>query len=273
MPGDVLRRISDTYYELTESEQRIAKYVIDNQTSVQDLSISELADLVRVSESTLSRFCRRLGFKSYGAFKLDLAITVAAKNQHLARPLDTADGCLAEAMEALTQTYKSLEMNKICLAAQKIFESQQVICMGQGASMVLAQECAHLFSLSRNNVRAVVDSHAQAIISAQLSAKDVVIYFSYSGATRELIENLRILRSQSVFTILITRFPKSPGAYYADLILRCMSYEGPLQGGSISARISQLFLLDVLFSEVEKLDPEAQEKRKMVGKILAEKHI
>ncbi|MEH7248192.1 hypothetical protein V7114_15560 [Neobacillus niacini] len=47
----------------------------------------------------------------------------------------------------------------------------------------------------------------------------------------------------------ITRFAKSPLTSYADITLLCGANEGPLQGGSLSAKISQLYLLDLLYTE------------------------
>ncbi len=272
MTCDVLQRISDTYYDLTDSEQRIAEYVSKNVVAVQELSISELADLVRVSEATVSRFCRRLGYKSYSSFKLNLALS-NHQTAVMSERSDTIAGYLQESIDALNQTYNALEIEQIQMAARLLNQAQQIVCMGQGASMILAQECAHLFSLIKPNVRAVMDSHMQAIISAQLQSEDVVIYFSYSGSTRELMDNLRILRQSGVKVILITRFPKSPGANLSDVILRCMSYEGPLEGGSVSARIAQLFLLDILFHELEKIDDQSKQRRDRVGSVLADKHL
>ena len=48
---------------------------------------------------------------------------------------------------------------------------------------------------------------------------------------------------------MITRFTKSPLTEFADIILLCGANEGTLQNGSTSAEISQLFLVDVMYSE------------------------
>ena len=61
-------------------------------------------------------------------------------------------------------------------------------------------------------------------------------------------------RERGAKPILITRFPKSPGAACADVVLECGSRESPLQAGSIAARLAQLYLLDVLFNEVCRRD-------------------
>ena len=67
----------------------------------------------------------------------------------------------------------------------------------------------------------------QAIAASHLTARDVVLYFSYSGSTEELLKNLKIIRDRRAVAILVTRFPKSPGAAYADVVLQCGSLEGP----------------------------------------------
>ena len=124
------------------------------------------------------------------------------------------------------------------------------------------------------NFTAVMDSHLQAIAASRLTPGDAVIYFSYSGSTEELLKNLRIIRERKARTILITRFPKSPGASYADIVLQCGSREGPLQGGSVAARIAQLYLVDVLFGEVCRRDPEGcRMRRELVAEVLSDKHI
>ena len=149
----------------------------------------------------------------------------------------------------MAQTVELIRPDSVRKAADLLFSAEKVLCMGQGGSMILAQECAHLFSTARPNFYAVLDSHMQAIAASHLTARDVVLYFSYSGSTEELLKNLKIIRDRRAVAILVTRFPKSPGAAYADVVLQCGSLEGPLQGGSVAARVAQLYLMDVLFHE------------------------
>ena len=63
------------------------------------------------------------------------------------------------------------------------------------------------------------------------------------------VDPLKIKGEQKAKLILVTRFPNSPGAQYADLLLICGAHESPAQQGSIAAKVSQLFIVDVLFHE------------------------
>ena len=77
--GNVFEKISEEYYNLTASEKKVADYLLSHQSKSQHLSISQLAEARQVAEATVSRFCRRLGYKGYSAFKLAVANSAAAQ--------------------------------------------------------------------------------------------------------------------------------------------------------------------------------------------------
>ena len=75
-------------------------------------------------------------------------------------------------------------------------------------------------------------------------------------------------------TILVTHFPKSPAAGYANVILQCGANEGPLQLGSVPARMAQLFLIDTLFTEVcRRQEDKVEDVRRDMAEVLAVKHL
>lgn len=281
--GDVFTRINREYYQLTSAEKKIADYMLLQRQECQYMSISEMAEVADVAEATVSRFCRRLGYKGYSAFKL--AVAGSGSAQRPMSPLygeiqaedslgDMCQKIYAADVDAITQTLSLINPGAVTRAADLILSADRVLCMGLGGSMVLAQEAAHLFSTALPNFYAVEDSHFQAIRCALLTPRDVVVYFSYSGSTRDVVDVMKIVQERGAKTILITRFPKSPGAACADVVLECGAREGPLQMGSVAARMGQLYLIDVLFNEVCRRDMETcRERRKQVADALADKHL
>ena len=140
--------------------------------------------------------------------------------------------------------------------------------------MLMAEEAAHLFTTAFPGFFAMVDSHMQVIAATNLTERDIILFFSYSGSTKELMEVLQIARRRHIRTVLITRYPGSPGAGLADIVLQCGSTEGPLQLGSVAARIAQLYLIDVLFSEMCRRDLDTcRHRRELVADALSEKHV
>lgn len=113
--------------------------------------------------------------------------------------------------------------------------------------MVLAYEAYSLFLTVSPKFSIAADNHLQAMTASLLNEEDVILYFSYSGATRDLLELQALCEKSGCKMILVTRFPNSPGARKADVVLRCGSDETPLRSGSVQARVSQLLVLDILY--------------------------
>lgn len=89
----------------------------------------------------------------------------------------------------------------------------------------------------------------QAMMASTMSRGEVAVIFSYSGATKDTIHVAQLARQAGAAIVCVTRFIKSPLTAYADLTLLCGANESPLQAGSSSAEISQLFLIDMLYTE------------------------
>ena len=280
--GNVFETISQKYYDLTASEKKTADYLMAHQEESQYMSIAELAEESGVAEATVSRFCRRLGYKGYNAFKLAIANSTAFLRQETLSAPEVEGDSLEELSQklyavdsaALAQTMELMDYNAIRRAADALESAERVCCMGQGGSMLIAEEAAHLFSTASVKFFAVSDSHMQMIRAANMGERDAVLFFSYSGATRDMVETLQVARERGAHILLITRFPKSPGGALADVVLRCGANESPLQIGSVAAKLAQLFLLDVLFAEFCRRAPgQCEESRERIAAALAEKHL
>lgn len=251
---DILERIHAAYYQLTSTERKVADLVLAQPSQVQFMSITQLADECGTAEATVTRFCRRLNLKGFNAFKIELARHSASTS---VKPKDREPNSLVNrslevgrlASDAVYQTIELVEPKQVLRAVELIESAQHVVCIGSGGSMIMATECAHLFSTVSGNFQAVPDSHLQMSAVATMCQGDVVMLFSYSGATTNGLQVLELAKARGISTILVTRFHKSPAAKLADVVLRCGSNESPFQFGSVPARIAQLVVLDVLFQE------------------------
>ena len=251
---DILERIHAAYYQLTAAERRVADYVLAQHEQVQFMSITQLAEECGTAEATISRFCRSLQLKGFNAFKIELARhSVGTVQKPHEMPADSIAARSLEigrlAIDAVNQTVELVDSKQIRKAIQIIEKAPHVICMGTGGSMIMAHECSHMFSTVSGKFFAVYDSHIQMSTAATMDRHDVIILFSYSGATNNGLQILELAKSRGIRTILVTRFNKSPAAKLADVVLRCGSNEGPFQFGSVPAKIAQLVVVDVMFQE------------------------
>ena len=82
----------------------------------------------------------------------------------------------------------------------------------------------------------------------------------------------KVAKERGAKIIVITRFAKSPLYNYADVTLLCGANEGPLQGGSLTAKISQLYLLDLLYTEYfKRTNEESSVNKKNTSNAVIEK--
>ena len=277
--SSIIECINGAYYELTVSERRVADYVLSQYDHVQFMSITQLAEECGVADATVSRFCRSRGLKGFNAFKIELAKQAAS----LMHPddLDSAETFRGRCQQvqhnnqlAIQQTMELVDEEAVIKAVDLLCKADRIICMGQGGSMILANECSHLFSTVSNKFFSIWDSHTQVSTAATMSNRDIILLFSYSGSTQSGLEILQLAKQQGATTILVTRFRKSPAASLADVTLCCGSMESPMQLGSIPARVAQLVLVDILYQEFCRKDPAtSQRSLEQIAAALATKHI
>ena len=252
---DILERIRASYYQLTAAERKVADYVLTQHSQVQFMSITQLADECGTAETTVTRFCRSLKLKGFNAFKIELArhsvLGVSSRREPVST--DTLAGRVREsgrlAIDAVHQTTELMDLNQIGRAVELIEQAPAVLCLGSGGSMIMACECAHLFSTVTGKFTTISDAHMQISAVATMDPKGVIILFSYSGATTGGIQILELARQRGIRTILVTRFQKSPAAKLSEVVLCCGSNESPFQFGSVPAKVAQLVVIDVFFQE------------------------
>lgn len=134
--------------------------------------------------------------------------------------------------------------------------ARQVFCLGQGGSMLLANDICARFSSLSNKFRTAGDSHLQILAASLMGPEDVVLFISYSGATRDMLETLRTAKASGAKIILLTHYEDSPGAAMADVVLRCGAQESPLDSGSIPIKVAVLYVGEVLLLRYMLDDPE-----------------
>lgn len=264
---DIMEQMAQKYNQLTRSGKKVADYIFSHQYETQFMSITSLAEECGVAEATIFRFCKTLGFEGYNEVKLSLAKSQGGSNiapdyeiYGSVSPDDEIDDVCKKLytsnVDALTQTLSTLRTDQVEQAVEYLSAAERVFCVGQGGSLLIAMEAWGRFITASPKFYCIEDSHMQAMAAALLSERDVVLFCSYSGATKDMLDVLRPAKERGAKVVLLTRFAKSPAAAYADVVLQCSTSEGPLQMGSVAAKIALLFVVDVLFNDFCRKNPE-----------------
>ena len=281
---NVVALMLQQYENFTKSEKKIVDYVLEHQKETQYISITDLSAACDVAVSTISVFCRKLKLAGFNDFKLELAKAAliagnrapsSVANEEIL--LDDSVGTVMEKVyntnqDALNKAYHMLQEGPVRQAVELMSRAGQVVCLGQGNHSIVAEAAWAQFSTASSKFKTAQDSHLQAVVLSTLAENDVVLYFSYTGATHELLEAAELIASRGAKLILVTRFLNAPASAFADTVLLCGPNELPLQFGSIAAIMAQMYVVDVLFSEYCRQNHEEAERcREAVGKALTQK--
>ena len=249
--------------DLTKSGRTVAEYLLQHAGEAQYLSISSLAKECCVAEATVFRFCRALGFEGYHEMRIALAqanTTGALINQRVPEPdADTATLCehaSALLMTTINGTQNALSPEAVDRASELLRKARQVDCLGQGGSMLIANDICARFACISTKFRTAGDSHLQLVTASLMTPEDVVLFVSYSGATRDMLETLRTAKAAGAKIILLTHYEDSPGAKLADVVLLCGAQESPLDSGNIPIKVALLYVAEVLVLRYTMDDPQ-----------------
>lgn len=258
MEGDFLIKVRSSYNQLTKAEKKVASFIMQNPKQVLFMSITDLAEACSVGDTSVFRFCKTMDLKGYQEFKMMLSLSLRESEEEPGMEGDislddsfteVAKKVLNTNMNALTETYSLLDENSFFQAIDALHQAKRIYFFGVGASLLTALKAMNKFLRIEPKVYCVQDSHMQAMVASMMGPEDVAMVFSYSGATKDTIHVAELAKQAGAKIICLTRFVKSPLTSFSDITLLSGANEGPLQGGSTSAEISQLFLIDLMYTE------------------------
>lgn len=146
---DFSQIISERYGQLTKSEKQIADYLRKNQEESAFLSAGELADHLGLSEATLVRFARSLGFDSYPAMREVLQENFRRRVTHSTRLRsrldelresgDIFERLVASELDYMTQSLESVNREALHQAVDLMKNRKRIFIFGVGPSVSLVE--------------------------------------------------------------------------------------------------------------------------------------
>jgi DNA-binding MurR/RpiR family transcriptional regulator len=246
-PESAVRRTLETQYaSLTSQQRRAADYLLSNQRTAFAMSVQELARAADVSEATLVRFARRLGFEGY--LELRSALVEEAK-QHLLpedrfafeEPSVEPSGTLAKVakqeVENINRTIERLDSKELRRFVDTLRRAELVATAGLGISTVLARFAA--YSLFKAGVRAEVLLRDVLTVVEQvdrLPKKSAILAFAFPPYSKDTAHALERAKERRLPVLLVTDGPQSPMAPLATAKLYARS-DNILYTNSISGSV------------------------------------
>lgn len=250
-----LRERSESF---SNAERGVAQRILENPQLVVDLSIHELARETFSSPSTIVRLCSHTGFGGYKEFRKAVSCEMALREQHQRsehKEIARSDS-LEEIIEKITylnilsleETKQMLDVQVLNSCLEQLRRAKTIYLFGLGASLCAAKD-AYLKFLRLNKLCIInEDWHSQLLQARNATPEDLALVISYSGATVEIIECMKTLKQNKTPIIAITRCVESPVSQLADYKLYTSAAESIFRSGAMSSRMSQLNVVDILYT-------------------------
>jgi len=248
----LMERVQHLQHELSPAEQRVAALVLEHPRKVLSEPIAEIARLADVSQPTVIRFCRSLGFQGLAEFKLKFAgsLTGSIPVRHSqVRMSDSTHDLSAKVIDntvsAILKFRDALDVHAIDRAIALLRNAGKVEFYAMGNARVVALDGQHKFFRFRIPTTAHGDAHLFQLAAELLKPNDVVIAISTAGQAPELLAAVDAARRAGASVIAITS-SKSALAKKADVCLAVDHAEDSTTFLSMISRILQLLLIDIM---------------------------
>ncbi|MFF2299688.1 MurR/RpiR family transcriptional regulator [Arthrobacter sp. NPDC058127] len=256
----VLVRIRSVLPTLRPSERAVAEAILAEPAQAASMPIGDLAGRSGTSTASVVRFYRKVGYAGYSEFRLDLAREAARENVANEVPaeayedIDRSDSlqdivtkiAFNETM-SITDTAQHLDLSRLADAVEVISAARKTDIFGVGAGALVGQDLQQKLHRVGRTAFSWSEAHAAWTSAALLDSGCVVVGISYSGATADTVEFLRIAKEAGARTIAITNHEESPLGREADVVLCTAARESPFRPGALGSRIAQMMLVDCLF--------------------------
>lgn len=248
-----IQLIEDHYDRLSKTERRVADYIRRYPDKTIISSLQAVSNKCSVSDTSVLRLCRSLGFSGYQDFKAALVPELLRKGTSLYQEISLDDdfsSLRASFLENLSKDVaKTLERyteKAIDTVAVRFCQAERIVIAGLAGSGGVARifnDCLLGLGILSAYVSDRVEMER---IVSRLGRDDIIFGISHSGETQEIVHAIKRGRENKVFTVGMTNVLSSPLAKLSELVLLTSVPETLLGSYSCQPRIAQLALLEFI---------------------------
>ena len=256
---DIATIIDLHFEELTELEQEIARYFLQVDTIVDDLSSQQVTQKLHVSQAALTRFAKKCGFTGYREFVFQYQHQASKQDTHSHKHSPLTKRVLRSYSNLREQTQDLIDEAQLERVAQLIENAERVYFFGTGSSGLIAREMKLRFMRLGVVCEALTDQDGFAWTTSIMDENCLVLGFSLSGTTQSVLDSLLDAKEMGAKTILFTSAPnKNSQAYTETVLVANHSQSSYIQ--RISAQLPMLILIDLIYAYFLEINRDSKEK-------------
>ncbi|WP_125605370.1 MurR/RpiR family transcriptional regulator [Lapidilactobacillus bayanensis] len=266
---NILTRIRTNYSDFSKSNKKIADYILTKPNSLLNMTSQELGDRTNTSSATVVRFAKVLDLSGFESLKLciaqldqdnNIAIDpIVSKDDSVSLMLKKVSSLMKNTIDDLNET---LSTHELADSIKMITEAEHIYCLGIGGSSLPAYDLYHKLNRSGKKCFYNFDSQMNIEMMYYVGRKDVIIAFSFSGLTKEILLAIEIAKKNQAKVIIVTKNNSSELSDKVDKLLLVSDSESLYRVGAITSIASSMVVSNLLYlgSLQHSLDNDLDEK-------------
>lgn len=251
--NDILIKTRFLLPTLPRAEKLVAKYLLDNPDSIRNITLLILAQETGSSDTSIIRFCRRLGYDGFSSFKQSFMEAAVDENKTITQEIYSEDSMIDILNKVFKHNIETLN-NTLALvsedyskALEALLKAKSVHFFGVGDAYIVANLAYMKFSRLGYGGSAHSDVTLQLITASLLSENDVALAISYSGASDNIVKAMKVAKDAGATTICITQMNKSPLLKYTDINLFISTSDLTVGKDIVSRRVADQAIIEALY--------------------------
>ncbi|WP_193224388.1 SIS domain-containing protein [Bacillus sp. B1-b2] len=259
---------------LGNKERRVTSFISNNYQELAKSTISEVAVHLNVSEATITKVCKKLKCKGFYELKKAIELYVNGQKEEDQNDLDSEftrkdsnkvilEKVMLNAILAIQDTLDIVDYVAFDKAAEILrnkSEEKKIFLVGNGGSAILCEDFQHKLLKIGIFAHVYKDTHMQFMFTSLVNKGDIVLGISHTGATKNIVQILKLAQLKEAHTISLTNYMNSPITEVSDVSLVSTAKNHPITGENASARIVQLSILDALYTSLALKDSGGSNK-------------
>lgn len=230
--------------KLNDLEYEIYLYLVNNKDKVTKMKLKEVADILHVSPSMITRVCQKLGCDGFTQFK----VAISYENDQSEESQDIDINYLMDYFKKIDNDESRKPIKK---AANIMAMSNEVIFFGVALSGAMAKYGSYMFN--RHGLKSfVVDDFSHRF--NVYDKKTCAVVLTVSGETKETNNQIVVMKKAGVKVIVITNSENTTAAKFADVVI---SYYVPTHKNryfySSATQVPVMYIFECLSNEIKKL--------------------
>ena len=272
----ILEKLENT--KLTKKEKRIAEFFLDEEQRVFLMNVADIAKAIDVSDTSVIRFIKSLGFENFTDFKNSGQEDIKSrldKTNDFIKNLDIIKENSIEQLyihkinEEVNKIFNSNSQKQIKKISNLIMKAKNKYIVGFKSTAGIANFFGVRLGFMLENVSTFnIDDSVVVNSIFNIKQEDILIIFDYPMYSKAAVVLAKIARENKAKILLFTDSDNAPLAEYSDIL-----YKVKLNGISVfNSLISTQILIEYLLTYISQfIEEKAKIRFSKIRKFLIEK--